>query len=81
MGFLFLGTKQAVRNDEVSILNGVHKAGWMHFHFNPSSFWGYRGEWGGGGGGRGSLKHTLYRYIFDSHLFLDEHKMGSSVSD
>lgn len=35
----------------------------------------------GGGCGRGSLKHTLYRYIFDSHLFLDEHKMGSSVSD
>ena len=29
----------------------------------------------------GSLKHTLYWYIFDSHLFLDEHKMGSSVSD
>lgn len=36
---------------------------------------------GGGVCGRGSLKHTLYRYIFDSHLFLDEHKMGSSVSD
>ena len=35
----------------------------------------------GGGGGGGSLKHTLYWYIFDSHLFLDEHKMGSSVSD
>ena len=34
-----------------------------------------------GGGGGGSLKHTLYWYIFDSHLFLDEHKMGSSVSD
>lgn len=36
---------------------------------------------GGGGGEGGSLKHTLYWYIFDSHLFLDEHKMGSSVSD
>ena len=35
----------------------------------------------GGGGKGGSLKHTLYWYIFDSHLFLDEHKMGSSVSD
>lgn len=35
----------------------------------------------GGGGAGGSLKHILYRYIFDSHLFLDEHKMGSSVSD
>ena len=34
-----------------------------------------------GGFEGGSLKHTLYWYIFDAHLFLDEHKMGSSVSD
>lgn len=39
------------------------------------------GSGGVWGCGRGSLKHTLYRYISDSHLFLDEHKMGSSVSD